>query len=414
MSIFVFSCDNEEVRDKDLVPVSGFDPWYNFEYNQPLRDRNFPLLSMIEKEDSAVELINKSYKNDSLLQVFLKRIRLNLNNCEDIGCLLSDLRFSGPERQFIADWLSNLSSGSQFRDLRDNHIDKSGFFQRHSDLESKELFSKVWYDVALGINRIIDVYGNGMTPAYPDIDSISFSVKDPVFYGHIRALLIQVESQNYQLFYQPFLELSLGLLQINGRDESARYVPLRQGANKSAFHHIPTIKWDDFEYSAIVVLGDGPEHEGVPIESLGRFRVRLGAERYHKKMAPLLIMTGGHVKPFQTPFSEAIEMKKVLMEEYKIPEKAIIVDPHARHTTTNLRNVSRLIYQYNIPADKKVLVTTSPSQSSYVTSDKFRSRCLTELKYLPIELLDRVSEYDVAFKANITSLHVDPSDPLDP
>jgi uncharacterized SAM-binding protein YcdF (DUF218 family) len=32
-------------------------------------------------------------------------------------------------------------------------------------------------------------------------------------------------------------------------------------------------------------------------------------------------------------------MKRQLVALFGIPESAILVDPHARHTTTNLRNV---------------------------------------------------------------------------
>jgi uncharacterized SAM-binding protein YcdF (DUF218 family) len=33
-------------------------------------------------------------------------------------------------------------------------------------------------------------------------------------------------------------------------------------------------------------------------------------------------------------------MKRSLMADYGVPENAILIDPHARHTTTNMRNTA--------------------------------------------------------------------------
>jgi hypothetical protein len=71
----------------------------------------------------------------------------------------------------------------------------------------------------------------------------------------------------------------------------------------------------------------------------------------------------------QTPFNEAIEMKKYVMEKFKIPEKSILVEPYARHTTTNFRNTARLVFRYGIPADLKALVTSSEDHIAYTTRD---------------------------------------------
>ncbi len=80
----------------------------------------------------------------------------------------------------------------------------------------------------------------------------------------------------------------------------------------------------------------------------------MAVKRYRQGLAPLLLVSGGAVHPKRTPYNEALEMKKELMNVYGIPARAIIVEPHARHTTTNFRNAARLVYRYGIPADKKV------------------------------------------------------------
>jgi hypothetical protein len=55
-------------------------------------------------------------------------------------------------------------------------------------------------------------------------------------------------------------------------------------------------------------------------ESDGAQRTDVAAELFRQKKAPLIIVSGGHVHPMQTPYCEAIEMKKYLIEKYKISE----------------------------------------------------------------------------------------------
>ncbi|MBK8657099.1 MAG: hypothetical protein IPN20_25070 [Haliscomenobacter sp.] len=51
-----------------------------------------------------------------------------------------------------------------------------------------------------------------------------------------------------------------------------------------------------------------------------------------------------------------------------MPERAIIIEPHARHTTTNFRNSARLMYRYGIPFDKMALCTSTMDQVVYITN----------------------------------------------
>jgi isocitrate dehydrogenase len=116
----------------------------------------------------------------------------------------------------------------------------------------------------------------------------------------------------------------------------------------------------------------------------------------------------------QTPYSEAIEMKKYVMEKFKIPEKSILIDPHARHTTTNFRNAARLVFRYGIPADQKAVVTSSEDHIASTTKESFRIRCLKELGYSPMKYITRISPVVAEFKPSIESLFFDANDPLDP
>jgi len=102
------------------------------------------------------------------------------------------------------------------------------------------------------------------------------------------------------------------------------------------------------------------------------------------------------------------------MDKYDIPENRILVDPHARHTTNNLRNIGRQIFRYGVPNDKKAIVSTSQSHSEYVASEGYLTRCQNEMKHIPLEIHNRLSDFDLEFTPLIEVLHLDSSDPLDP
>ena len=140
----------------------------------------------------------------------------------------------------------------------------------------------------------------------------------------------------------------------------------------------------------------------------------MGAQLFLQHKAPLIIFSGGHVHPMQTPYCEAVEMKKYVMEKYKIPETSILIEPQARHTTTNFRNGARLAIRYGIPTAQTALVTSSESHIASTTSEEFRTRCQNELGYFPVEFIKRISPVEAEFKPSIASLFFDANDPLDP
>ena len=102
------------------------------------------------------------------------------------------------------------------------------------------------------------------------------------------------------------------------------------------------------------------------------------------------------------------------MEKHKIPEASILIEPQARHTTTNFRNAARLVFRYGIPTDRKGLVTSSEAHIGLVTENGFRIRCTTELGYFPMESIKRISPIEAEFTPSVVSLFFDANDPLDP
>jgi len=126
------------------------------------------------------------------------------------------------------------------------------------------------------------------------------------------------------------------------------------------------------------------------------------------------MVSGGYVHPAQTQYCEAYEMKKYLVRELHVPVSAVIIEPHARHTTTNIRNCARIAYRDGIPLDKPILVVSDPLQSAAIQGEKFRTRCSNEMHCVPYTNVKRISAFDTELNFTLDSLHYDNIDPLDP
>lgn len=393
-------------------PNSGFDPAYKLTLHKPVQDKNFYLLSLIQRHPEVGRLLrkNKALKrlaNDKALALKLAA------NCNDVDCFDSFLRLSGPSIERVATTLRALSKHPELRKLIKNDLRASGAFIKYSSQSDSELLAAAWKDAANGMNRLLSVYGLGKNPFYKDIDRVSFDVPSEEYRALLKAKVAEIKLSKDPLFFEPTLEFALKLLEVNRRDEAGRYEPLEEGENKTCLQDMKNISWNDYPYSFILVLGSGPQ-DSARLSRGGARRADQAAQLFLEHKAPLIILSGGHVHPMQTPFSEAIEMKKYVMEKFKIPEKSILIEPHARHTTTNFRNAARQVFRYGIPSDLKALVTSSEDHITIVTQNGFRIRCSTELGYFPMEFITRVSPITAEFKPSVASLFFDANDPLDP
>ena len=390
----------------------GFDSTYKLTFRNQVQDKNFYLLSLFQRDPE----VGRILRRNRVLKTLAKNKTQALGvaaNCGDVGCLDRLFRLNGPNIERVASELRTLSRRPEIKRLVAKHMRPSGAFIKYSQQTDSAMLVAAWKDAANGMNRLLSVYGLGKNPYYKDIDRVSFDVSNEAYRALLTAKLAEIKLARDPLFFEPTLSFALKLLEVNRRDEAGRYEPLEEGENKAAFQDLKNIRWSDYPYSFILVLGSGPP-AGLNLSKIGAKRADQGAQMFLERKAPLLILSGGHVHPMQTPFNEAIEMKKYVMEKFKIPEKSILIDPYARHTTTNFRNAARLAFRYEIPNERKALVTSSEDHISIVTKDGFRIRCTTELGYFPLELITRISPIAAEFKPSVTSLFFDANDPLDP
>lgn len=220
--------------------------------------------------------------------------------------------------------------------------------------------------------------------------------------------------QTTSAWWQPLVRVTIAAMLGAGRDEAIRYEPITAGENAAAIAAMDTTDWASFPYVALLVPGQGPTDATTALNPAGAERVDLAVARWQAHLAPFFLLSGGHVHPDRTVYSEAIEMKRYLMSTYGVPESAILVDPYARHTTTNLRNAVRELFAYGAPTDGRVLIVTDRVQSLYVNLVDFGTRCDEELSYRPFLGLEALSPTDTCMTMAPISMTVAASDALDP
>jgi len=383
-----------------------------------VQDKNFYLLSAIEN-DPKVRLALLEDKGLSEISVERQQyLGLTLRSCKgDAVCTTRSLLWTEEEIRMVSFALERLyRENGSLRNVVNGDLRPSGTYVLYQSQSGASLLANAWETCARGINEIISVYGQGEAPRYPLIDSISFDVNSVEFQQKMTAIVqgLYAENPNSEFFFSPSLQAALQLLAMNRRDEAGREEPMDTSGNAPAVKTIPGIRWNSYPYSVIVVPGAGPADPNVSLSDAGRSRTALAAEAYHDGKAPFILVSGGYVHPSQTRFAEALEMKKALLVDYHVPETAILIDPHARHTTTNMRNAAREIFRYNIPMDKPALVISNKGQIDAIASQAFAYRCLKEMGYLPYKIVEHPSDTSLVFLPQIESLQQDPLDPLDP
>lgn len=380
-----------------------------------VQTKNYYLLTLLQNNAAAKQLISNDAGLVKLTQTKLDGIKSSLTTCKDALCFMQNIKFTDDEIKIVSERLTALyKSGNALDNLVKQHLVPSGTYMQYQSLPPVQILVKAWEQDARAVNYAIEVYAEGRKPNYPLIDSISFNVKSRQYLNlaYDGSATIFDETKNTKLFFIPTMNYALHCLEINERDDAANDEPMTLSANKNAFNRIKTINWAKYKYTLILVPGAGPDVAGVALSAEGMLRCRVAALRYFEGLAPFVMVSGGKVHPYKTKYCEADEMKTFMVQKLHVPENAILVDPHARHTTTNMRNCARIIYRYGMPFSKPCITSTDKSQSYFIAN--MAGRCQKELGYVPYTLGKRLSETEQEFYPMISSLQIDADEPLDP
>jgi len=375
-----------------------------------LLQKNFPFLYKIE-EPLRKSPVSPSSFTESYYRI-LRDVE-NMKDCKTAGCYSTVLQFADAEIAAIGEDLVHLVMTKGPVKDRVSKLKQGGLYPLFTKEPDTAYARKAWQTEARGIAYILNTYIAGQKPLYPKIDSISFDKNDPAFRDKVAATVQKVMKNRSGAFFSMSVLFAVEALKLNDRDEAARYEPLIAGENAAAFNSVKKIKWKNYPYCAILVPGLGPEQPEVKLDPNGAKRCDSAAVRYREGRAPFIVVSGGHVHPNKTPYCEAIEMKKYLVDVLKIPASAIIIEPHARHTTTNLRNTNRLIFRFKIPLGKPVLIVTDAAQNGYINGS-MKDKVIKELGYTPFSTIKKLSATETEYLPSDNSRQVNTFDPLDP
>jgi DUF218 domain len=384
-----------------------------------LIDKNFYLISAIGKSPAVKAALAAEPTLKQTLDQRVASIKAHATDtARSATSLVTGFRWTSADSSAMLTAVQGLydRQPAVFDRLINGQLRPSGAYQRFVGMPNRELWSRAWGQYVVGINYIIDQFGLGKKMRYPRIDSASYPVNGPVYRTVLKDIfaILSVQTDSLTTFYEPSLAVALRLMDANDRDEPARHEPMATTDNRLAVAQIKRTDFKAFPYMVIVVPGSGPSLRTTPVSPDGKIHCDAAALSYKQKKAPFLIVSGGYCYPFQGPYAEAVEMRKYLMQRHGIPESAIIIDPHARHTTTNFRNANRLLIRYGIPTARPSLFVTSKSQTDYVDTPAFDARNQRELGYVPYTAKKRLSMHEISYVPVMECLHLDPFDPLDP
>lgn len=384
-----------------------------------IQQRNYYLLTLFQELPAVRKLLEQDTELKRIAADKIYALTHAQEQCNLLNrfCYTDRVKFSTAEINAVSKRLADLyTADNALGNLVSQHLVPSGTYILYSNLSPLDMLVKAWEQDAKGVNYTISVYAEGVKPAYPKIDSISFNVNDKQYGATVRKASKNVLQQvkNTNLFFVPAVRFALQFLDIGGWKLAADAEPLETTVNKTAIAKAKNINWNDYNYAVILVPGAGPENSKTKISEESKERCRIAATHYQAGLAPFVIVSGGRVHPYKTKYCEALEMKKFMIDSLKVPEDAIIAEPYARHTTTNMRNCARIIFRYGMPFGKSCLVSTTAAQSLYIHELGLDKRCEQELGYVAFRKGMRLTKYDVVFYPAIASLQINPTEPLDP
>eukprot|EP00727_Mastigamoeba_balamuthi_P007268 m51a1_g3161 hypothetical protein (213) ;mRNA; f:368365-369059 len=77
------------------------------------------------------------------------------------------------------------------------------------------------------------------------------------------------------------------------------------------------------------------------LSSATKRNLKLAVRELADRHGSVIIVSGGNVHPKNTPYNEAHQMRKYLVGTLGVDPSVVAIDPYARHSVTNVRNIGR-------------------------------------------------------------------------
>ena len=215
------------------------------ELPSPVRDKNFYLLSVLERDPAAHDAVRKDAVLGEMAFARLAELDRVVKNCgTDTECNAAAFRWSDAQIEQGSRALASLYRASPaVRTIADGPLRVSGMYVRYQDFAGEEMLERAWTDCLRGINRAIEVYALGKAPRYPAIDSITYDPKTDAYRRVLRhaVAVLQDDRSSLDLAWSTSLRFALEAMFLNHRDEAGRFEPMETGENAAAFRRVKSI-----------------------------------------------------------------------------------------------------------------------------------------------------------------------------
>lgn len=388
---------------------------YAASFPDRLETRIFPLFAMMRTADGWADALRR---DPVLTKLAAERAARFVEDCQPRpACLADSWLWTEADIAAVEGRLrATVRTPALAQSLVGKQMRASGRFAAHASLSDADMLAAAWKDAAAAVNRIIAVYAKGEAPRYPKIDGFIFNIAVPEYADVLEAhgVATAALATKADLFFAASRRYATGLLEMNERTEAGVFRPLLGGENAAAVKAIAGIDWSASPHSALLVFGHGPEDAQSRTGVMGHIRLRIAADQFSRGLAPFIIVSGGNVHPNRTPFNEAVEMKRILVADYGVPADRILIEPHARHTTTNLRNCARILLAAGFPIGKSALVVSDHKTIRYIGGQDLAQRNLREMGIQPGRIAPGPDRFTLIFTPDPAAFHAEAADPLDP
>ncbi|MCQ2288370.1 MAG: YdcF family protein [Muribaculaceae bacterium] len=398
--------------DPDPDPAPAFKQAASQDYQllhpNTLEAKNVYFLSLINNQTA----LSSAVKGDAELAALSKKKYEAFVAATTVKDKIAAVVFSNTEITAAGKRIAELwKAGNAWDKVAIDHLSPSGCYILNKSNTVPAFLQGVWATDAQALNTINKIFGDGSQAAHCDDDQRTAT--DDQVLAALKAVEGKVNAQSP--FYLLALECAKVVLNVNGRDtEAINFEPMNSGCNKAAYEAGKKVDWSKYEYTIIMVPGNGPDDYNTPLHPQGKVRCDIGYELWTQGYAPFIMVSGGRIHPSKTKYCEAEEMKKYLMGK-GVPEDAIIMEPHARHTPTNVRNMVRVIFHMGLPMNKGGIIACEANViTNTFQSQAFLNRCQSEYSFIPVTFGKTITTQAIAFYPKTDCLNIYSKDPLDP
>ena len=166
-----------------VTPFSWADPTPKpLVLRSPVQDKDFYLLSLLQTDPEVRMAFSQDQALDQLnaeRQWFLSQA---LQTCKDNACRVHAFLWTDEEIGNVSFALARIyKESAPVRKLVEKNLRPSGAYVLYEKEDGALLLANAWQVCARGLNDILSVYGEGLAPRYPKIDSASFNVSSSDF-----------------------------------------------------------------------------------------------------------------------------------------------------------------------------------------------------------------------------------------